>query len=322
MPCDRRSFSVFLTGSALSTRSWAQGKGEAPMRIVCPYAVGGGTDLLTRLVAVKLGERLGRTVIVENRPGASGALGHKHVAMAEPDGSVLLLGAIGPLSIAPHFGKLPYDPQRDLAPITMGAVFPNVLVVGPTLGVKNLAQFVALARREPGKITYASTGAGSAAHLAGEFFNARAGINTVHVPYKGGGPALQDLLGGHVAAYYAAPSSAIPYIESGKVVALATTGPARAENLPTVPTIAESGYAGFSALNWYCFMAPGKTPPAVLDKLNREMVAVLRAPDVQAELVRHGLTPRPSTRDELARMIADESSTWGRLIRERKITGE
>lgn len=322
MQRDRRSALLALGGLALASHSRAQGKAGAPMRIVCPYAVGGGTDLLTRLVAVKLGERLGRNVIVENRAGASGALGHKHVAMAEPDGSTLLLGAIGPLSIAQHLGKLPYDPQRDLAPITLAAVFPNVLVVSPTLGVSSVAQFVALARREPGKITYASTGAGSAAHLAGELFNARAGIDTVHVPYKGGGPALQDLLGGHIAAYYAAPSSAMPHIASGKVVAVAVTGSVRADNMPQVPTIAESGFEGFNALNWYSFMAPGKTPPAVLDKLNHEIVAVLRAPEVQAELLRHGLTPRPSTRDELGRMVADESTTWGRLIRERKITGE
>jgi tripartite-type tricarboxylate transporter receptor subunit TctC len=218
--------------------------------------------------------------------------------------------------------KLGYDPVRDLAPITMGVNFPNVLVVHADVGVKTLAEFVALAKKKPGSLDFASTGAGSASHLAGELFNARAGVDTVHIPYKGGAPALQDLLGGRVASYYSTPATAGPHIESGKLVPLASTGLTRPAFLPNVPTIAESGYPGFNATNWYAFVASSKTPKPLLDRWNVELVKVLNAPDVREQLNKHGLTPQPGTRDELARYIASESITWGRIIRERKITAE
>ena len=290
--------------------------------LVVGFAAGGATDGAARIIAKKLQENLGRTVVVENRAGAGGNLAHQYVAKAAPDGSVILLGSIGPLAIAPHLMNVGYDAQRDLAPLTMGVTFPNVLVVNPTVGVKTLAEFVAKAKAKPGSIDYASTGNGSASHLAGELLNQRAGIDTVHIPYKGGAPALQDLLGGRVAAYYSTPSTAAPHIEAGKLIPLATTGLTRSPFMPTVPTIAESGYPGFNATNWYAFVAPGKTQVAVLERWNAELVKALNAPEVKAELDKHGLTPAPGSREELARFIASESKAWGQLIKERNIKAD
>ena len=295
---------------------------KKPVSLVVGFAAGGAADTAARLIAKKLGENIGQTVIVDNKPGAGGNIAHQFVANAPGDGATLLFGSVGPLTIAPHLMKLGYDPVKDLSPITMGVNFPNVLVVHSGVGVKTLAEYVALAKKKPGSLDFASTGSGSASHLAGELFNDRAGIDTVHIPYKGGAPALQDLLGGRVASYYSAPATAGPHIESGKLIPLATTGLTRPAFLPNVPTIAESGYPGFNATNWYAFVASSKTPKALLDRWNVELVKVLNATDVREQLNKHGLTPQPGTRDELARYMASESATWGRIIRTRKITAE
>lgn len=295
---------------------------KKPVLLVVGFAAGGGSDTAARVIAKKLGENIGQSVIVDNKPGAGGNIAHQFVANAAPDGATLLLGSIGPLTIAPHLMKLPYDPVRDLAPITMGVNFPNVLVVHPGVNAKTLAEFIALAKKKPGSLDFASTGAGSASHLAGELFNDRAGIDTVHIPYKGGAPAMQDLLGQRVAAYYSTPSTAAPQIDAGKLIPLATTGLTRPDFMPNVPTIAESGFPGFNATNWYAFVGPGKTPKALLDRWNLELVKVLNAPDVREQLLKHGLTPMPGTRDELARYMASETETWGRIVRERKIKAE
>ncbi len=314
---------IVVSGAALPLAARAQDfPPKKPVTMVVGFAAGGGADTAARLIARRLAENIGQQVVVDNRPGAGGNIAHQYVASAPPDGSVILLGSIGPLSIAPHLMKLPYDPVRDLAPITMGLNFPNVLVVSPHIRVKTLAEFIALAKTKSVDLDYASTGAGSASHLAGELFNQRAGVEIVHVPYKGGAPAMVDVLGGRVASYYAVPSTAAPYIETGKVVALATTGPLRAPSLPNVPTIAESGFPGFSATNWYAFVAPGKTPVPILDAWNREIVKVLNEPDTREQLEKHGLTPMPGTRDELARYIASETATWGKVVRDRKITAQ
>ena len=295
---------------------------KKPVSLVVGFAAGGAADTAARLIAKKLGENIGQTVVVDNKPGAGGNIAHQLVANSAGDGTTLLFGSVGPLTIAPHLMKLPYDPVRDLAPITMGVNFPNVLVVHAGVGVKTLAEYIALAKKKPGTLDFASTGAGSASHLAGELFNDRAGIDTVHIPYKGGAPALQDLLGGRVASYYSTPSTAGPHLESGKLIALATTGLTRPAFLPNVPTIAESGYPGFNATNWYAFVASSKTPKPLLDRWNLEIVKVLNTPDVKEQLLKHGLTPMPGTRDELARYMASETATWGRIIKERKISAE
>jgi tripartite-type tricarboxylate transporter receptor subunit TctC len=287
------------------------------------FAPGGGTDTAARIVAKKLTENIGQSVVVENRAGAGGNIAAQHIAGAAPDGYTIHLTSVGPMSVAPAMVKdLPYDPKRDIAPITMGVVFPNVIVVHPSLPAKTLAEYVALAKAKPGELNYASSGIGGAGHLTGELFKQRAGIDIVHVPYKGGGPAMTDLLGGRVTMYPSVPSTVAPHIETGKLRALATTGAKRTATMPNVPTVAESGYPGFEATNWYAFVAPGKTPPEILDYWNRELVKVLNDPTVKAELAKHGLEPMPGTREELARYIDKETETWGKVVRAANIKPE
>ena len=294
-----------------------------PITMVVGFAAGGAADTAARIIARKLGENLGRAIIVDNRAGAGGNIAHQLVANATPDGSIILLGSVGPLCIAPHLvTKLGYDPQRDLAPLTMGVSFPNVLVVHAGVPAKNFAEFLALAKAKPGALDYASTGVASASHLAGEMFKQRAGVDIVHVPYKGGGPAMIDLLAGRITAYYSTYSTAGPHIETGKLRPLAVTGLERLPVLPNVPTIAESGFPGFDASNWYAFVAPGKTPKNILDRWNAELVKVLKDATVREQLDKHGLTPKPGTREELANTIRTESVVWAKVIRDGKITAE
>ncbi len=295
---------------------------KKPVTLVVGFAAGGAADAAARLIAKKLGENIGQSVVVDNKGGAGGNIAHQFVANAAADGSVLLFGSVGPLTIAPHLMKLNYDPFKDLAPISGGVYFPNVLVVHKGAGVKTLAEFVQLSKKKPGSVDYASTGAGSASHLAGELFNQRAGIDMVHVPYKGGAPALQDLLGERVTSYFSAPPTALPHIESGALIPLATTGLTRPAYMPNIPTVAEAGYPGFEALNWYAFVAPGKTPAPVLDRWNREIVKVLNDPAVKEALNKHGLTPQPTTRAELTAFMKKESTQWATIIKERKLTAE
>jgi tripartite-type tricarboxylate transporter receptor subunit TctC len=287
--------------------------------IVVGFAAGGAADAAARVIGKKLGDNLGVTVVIDNKPGAGGNIAHQFVAKGPTDGATLLFGSVGPLTVAPHLMKLGYDPVKDLAPITMGVNFPNVLVVHAGLKIRTLAEFIDYAKKNPGKLDYASTGPGSASHLAGEMLDHMAKIETVHIPYKGGAPAMQDLLAGRVASYYSTYSTAQPHIDSGALVPLASTGPKRLAALPNVPTIAESGFPGYSATNWYAFLASSKVPAAILDRWNVELVKVLKSPEVAAELNKHGMPPQPGTREELAREIERETATWGKVIRERKI---
>ncbi len=290
--------------------------------IIVGFAAGGAADMAARVIGKKLGDNLGATVVIENKAGAGGNLAHQYVAQGPTDGSVLLFGSVGPLAIAPHLMKVSYDPIRDLAPITMGVNFPNVLVVHAGAGIRSFADFIAAAKKTPGRLDYASTGPGSASHLAGELLDDMARIDTVHIPYKGGAPSLQDLLGGRVTAYYSTYSTAQQHIDAGKLVPLAITGPKRLPQLPNVPTVAESGYPGYNATNWYAFVAASKVPRPVLERWNTELVKVLKSPEVVAELNRHGMPPAPGTREELGREIERESAYWGRVIRDRKIVME
>lgn len=315
---------IALTAASVLASGLGQAQEFPPRKtvtVVVGFAAGGAADASARIIGKKLGENLGISVVIDNKPGAGGNIAHQFVASQAPtDGSVLLFGSVGPLTIAPHLMKLPYDPVKDLAPITMGVNFPNILVVHSGLKIKTFAEFIAYGKAHPGKLEYASTGPGSASHLAGELLDDMARIQTVHVPYKGGAPAMQDLLGERVAAYYSTFNTAQPHIESGKLIPLASTGPSRLAAAPNVPTIAESGYPGYSATNWYAFVASSKVPKAVLDRWNTELVKVLKAPDVAEALNRQGMPAQPGTREELAREMERETAMWGRVIRDRKIT--
>ena len=317
---------VVVTALALTAAGGAFAQGTYPSRpvtMVVGFAPGGGTDTVARILAKTVGEALGQQIVVENKAGAGGNIATDHVAKAAPDGHTLLLGNVGSLTVAPHLvANLPYDPLRDFAPITMAVVFANVVVVPASLPAQTLPEFVKLAREKPGTITYGSSGIGGAGHLSGELLKDAAKIDIVHVPYKGGGPAMQGLLGGQIHAYFAAPASVVGHLKAGRVRALATTGPRRAQLLPDVPTIAESGYPGYEAMNWYAYVAPAKTPKEIIDRLNREIVKALVAPDVVALLHKQGMEPSSSSPEELGRYIKSEYETWGKVVKQAGIKAE
>jgi tripartite-type tricarboxylate transporter receptor subunit TctC len=318
--------SLALCASALVSTGLAAQTADFPSRknltILVGFAAGGAADVAARIIAKRAGEILGQSVAVENKPGAGGNIATQMLATGAADGSLIMLGTVGPLSIAPHMGKkLGYDPMKDIAPLTMGVAFPNILVVHPGTGLKTFADFIAFAKKHPGKLDFASTGPGSASHMAGELLNQVAGIDTVHVPYKGGAPALVDVMGGRVASWYATVTTAKKHIEAGKLVPLAATGLNRHPALPEVPTIAESGYPGFNAINWYAFIAPARVPDTVLDRWNQVLVQILKEPESVEALGKQGFIPAPGSRAELRDFMTREFETWGRVIRERKLAG-
>jgi tripartite-type tricarboxylate transporter receptor subunit TctC len=315
---------MLLVAAALaaSSAALAQGFPSKTLTMVVGFAPGGGTDTVARVVAKFLGDHLGQQVIVDNRAGAGGNIATDYVIKAVPDGHTLLLGNVGALTVNPHLLQLPYDPLRDLAPVTMAVVFPNVIVVHPSVPAKTLAEFVKLASDKPGTITYGSSGIGGAGHLAGELLKMMAKIDLVHVPYKGGGPAMQGLLGGEIAAYFATPVAAGAHVKAGKARALATTGAQRDPLMPDVPTVAESGYPGYEATNWYAYLVPAATPRDVVARLNFELVRVLRQAEVKDLLNKQGVEPQPGTPDELRRYMESEHRTWGRVVKDAGIKAQ
>jgi tripartite-type tricarboxylate transporter receptor subunit TctC len=244
------------------------------------------------------------------------------VVKSVPDGYTLVLANVGAIAVNPHIMKTTYDPQRDLTPITMAVVFANVLVVQPSLPIKTLRDYVDYARNNPGKMTYASSGIGGAGHLAGELLKKVAQIDIVHVPYKGGGPAMQGFLGRQVDSFFATPVSSIKQIEAGKALAIATTGTKRAALLPKVPTVAESGYAGYEALNWYAYFGPANMPKELVQRLNRELVKALHSRETIALLDKQGVEAQPGTPEELAKYVKREYDTWGKVVKEAGIKAE
>ncbi len=293
-----------------------------PITLYVGFAPGGAADAAARMIGKKLAENIGHSVVVENKAGAGGNIVHQQVAQGPADGSVLLLGSIGPLTIAPHMMKVGYEPFKDLAPISGGVHFPNLLVVHPGSGIKTMADFIAAAKKSPNNVSYASTGNGSASHLTGELFAARLGTEMLHVPYKGGAPAMNDLLGGRFTGYFSAPPTSLPHVEAGKLVPIATTGLTRPSYMPNIPTVAESGLPGFEALNWYAFVASAKTPTALLDRYNTELVKVLNDAGIREALTKHGLSAHPTSRAELAEFMQKESTKWEKVVKERNIKPE
>jgi tripartite-type tricarboxylate transporter receptor subunit TctC len=311
---------LLIAAIALLAAGSAQAQSGYPnhaITMVVGFAPGGGTDAVARILAKSLSEGLGQQVVVENKAGAGGNIATDYVAHAAPDGYTILLGSVGSLAVAPHvIANLGYSPLRDFAPITMAVVFSNVLVVQASMPIQTLADFVRFAKDKPGTITFGSSGILGAGHLAGELLKIRANIDIVHVPYKGGGPAMQGMLGGQVTSIFATPVSSGGQVKAGKIRAIATTGPKRAVLLPDVPTVAESGYPGFEAMNWYAYVAPAKTPKDIVERLNRELVKALNDPAVAELLHKQGLEPSPSSSAELAQYMEREYETWGKVVKQ------
>jgi tripartite-type tricarboxylate transporter receptor subunit TctC len=314
---------ALVAALAMAANAAAQTYPNRPVTLIVGFAPGGGTDTVARVMQKKLTEYLGQSVVIENRAGAGGTIAAAVVARAEPDGYTILLATIAALAVAPHLNsKLPYNPLTDFAPISMATESGNILVVQPSVKAKTLAEFVKLANSQPGGIAYGTSGVGSAGHLAGELFRLTAKANLTHVPYKGGGPAMSDLLGGQIPSVFASATTATPQVQTGKLRALGTTGSKRAAALPNVPTIAEQGYPGYEATNWYAFVAPAKTPKDIVARLNREIVKTLKDPGTREAILKQGEEPTPSTPEQLAQHIRSEHATWGRVIRDAGIPRE
>lgn len=306
------------------TRAQTDSYPARPIRIIVPTPPGGGADIATRLIAKRVAENVGQPVLVENRAGAGGNVAADYVAKQPADGYTLYMGAIGPLAISPSlYASLPYDPILDFAPITLSVVLSNILVAHPSVAAGSASELVALARAKPGALNYGSSGTGTAGHLAGELFASMAGVTLVHVPYKGGGPAMADLLAGQIQLIFASTPSALPHVRSGKLKAYGVTTLERLRALPEVPTLAEvTSLPGFEATNWYCFVAPAKTSSALIRRLNVEFHRALNDPATRDALLAQGLEPSPTTPEELGAYIKAEIAKWAKLIRERKLTAQ
>ncbi|MCA3072560.1 MAG: tripartite tricarboxylate transporter substrate binding protein [Rhodocyclaceae bacterium] len=294
----------------------ADGWPSRPVRLIVPFPPGGANDIVARLVAGRLQERWGTPVVIDNRAGAGGNIGTELGARANPDGYTLLVGSGSTLgSNASLYAKLPFDVLKDFAPISLIAAAPFVLVAHPSLPARTLPELVALAKASPGRITYSSFGEGSSAHLVGELFQSLAGVKMIHVPYKGGSPAMTAVVGGEVQATVANLSVALPYIRGGKVNAIGVTTARRAAALPEAPTIAEAGLPGFEASAWVGLVAPVGTRPAMVQRFNADTHAAVQHPDTQKQLEVRGLEPMLSTPAEFARYLAEEVKRWDGVVR-------
>jgi tripartite-type tricarboxylate transporter receptor subunit TctC len=317
------SLALVLAAQCAAGVSLAADYPTKPIKIVVPYAPGGGADSVARIVAKKVGENVGQAIVIENKGGAGAILGTDQVAKAEPDGYALLLGQSGPISINPAVYKsLPYDPVKDFAPITMTTAYPYILVVNAELPAKTLQEFVALAKSKPDAMNYGSTGVGAANHLVAELFNSKAGLRMTHVPYRGTALAVGDLLGGQLAMVFGDPISVLPHIKSGKLRALAVTSLERSSVAPEVPTVAESGYPGFEALAWHGILAPAKTPPAVIKTLNEEIRKALADPATKALLVNQAMQTVGNTPEEFAAFIQKDIAIWKGVAAAANVTVE
>ena len=294
-----------------------------PIRMIVAYPPGGGTDIVGRTIAQKLGETLGQSVVVENRGGASGNIGTEIAARAAPDGYTVLMGNVAPNAInVSLFKNLPFDPVADFAPVSLVASTPNILVVHPSTPARTVKEVVALARSRPGTLNFASAGVGSSSHLAGELFRILAGADIVHVPYKGAGPAMVDVLSGQVQLYFATMPAAMPHVKSGKLVPIAVTSLKRSQALPDVPTIAESGVPGYEASTWYGLLAPAHSPDAAIARLHESVVTILGDAALRAKLADQGFEPVGDSPKEFAAYIRSEIAKWGKVIRDAGIRPE
>lgn len=311
---------LVATAALASAAAHAQAWPTRPLRLIVPYAPGGSTDQLARALGERLGQALGQPVVVENKPGASTIVGAEATAKSAPDGYTLFMGSSASLALNPlMYSKLPYDPKRDFVGVTLVARSPLVMEVNPSVPAKTVKEFVALARANPGKYSFASVGNGNPLHLAGELLNAMAGIDTVHVPFNGSTPALTALIGGHVHLMYDVILSSDPHLKSGKLRALAVTGRQRSPALPDVPTIAESGYPGYEAGIWFALVAPKGTPAAIVQRLNAAANAVLTQPEMKQRFDPLALELIPSTAEAVDQLADQEQARWAKIVKERNI---
>jgi tripartite-type tricarboxylate transporter receptor subunit TctC len=286
-----------------------------PIRMVVPFAPGGGSDILARTLAPKLSAATGQTWVVDNRSGAAGNLGAEIVARANPDGYTVLKALNTQLTANPSLYKLPFDVQKDLQPVTMLATADHVLVVHPSVQARTFKEFLALAKQKPGALNYASSGAGSAIHMAAELLKYRTGIDLVHIPYKGGGPAALAVISGEAQVMTGTAASVLPFLTSGRLRGLATTGPRRSKVLPELPTVAESGYPGFDTSQWYGILVPAATPRSITERIRNEMLKVLQHPDMRAALVSQGVELETTTPEGMAARIKTETATNAAVIK-------
>lgn len=305
---------AILVGATPGAAS-AQAYPDRPIRVVVPYAAGGATDLTGRLVGAKMQEAMKQNVIVDNRPGAGGVIGANIVAKAATDGYTILIGVPAEMVILPHLQKMPYDVARDFAPVSLAAVTPLILVVHPSLPVRSVQELVAYVRARPGKVSYASAGVGGVQHLAAELLKITTKIDMIHVPYKGAAPVMPDLIGGHIPMFFSGMPPAMPHVKAGKLRALAVTTTKRSPAAPEVPTMVESGMAGFDISNWFAYFVPAGTPGAVIDRLNREVNHGLQFQDVKDKLASVGAETVGTTPAELAKFLQAESAKFAQLIK-------
>lgn len=294
----------------------AQAYPAKPIRLIVPYAPGGATDIISRAAAIELSRTLGQVVTVDNRPGAGGNLGSEMAARSAPDGYTMLMTASSLHGITPFlYSKLTYDPNKDLVPVIVLAQFSNVLVVNPAVKANSVKELIALARAQPGKLAYASSGAGSSIHMSGEMFNHMLGLDITHIPYKGSGPAVTDLMGGQVQMMFDNIPSSISHIRSGKLRALATTGPKRAAALPDLPTMAEAGVPGYESGAWFGLAVPAGTPREIIDRLNAEGQKATKSPEFVKRMSDLGYEIVGGTPVQMSEMIQDEIKRWGPIVK-------
>jgi tripartite-type tricarboxylate transporter receptor subunit TctC len=306
---------------ALSTAVAAQDYPTKPVRLVIPFPPGGSNDIVGRLVATQLGEKLGKQVIVENRGGAGGVIATEMVSKAEADGYTLLMISLAH-AVNPWLYKLSYDPIKSFAPVGMLGSGPNIVTVHPDLPVKSIKDLVALAKQKPGELQYASAGVGSFQHLGGELFKLMSGADLMHVPFKGGGPAMIDVMGGHTKVLFSSLVQTTPHIRSGKLRALATGGSKRSPVFPDLPTVAEAGVPDYEGVNWWGILAPAGTPKAIVDKLSRDIAAALASPEVQKQFESEGAEVVQMDPDQFGKFLAAEMTKWERVVKEANIKAE
>jgi tripartite-type tricarboxylate transporter receptor subunit TctC len=303
---------------AMATTAQPQGYPLKPIRVVVPYPAGGAADITARLVGQKMTERFGQTVVVENRPGAGGAIGADIVAKSAADGYTVLLSSPAEIAVLPHLQTVPYSVDKDLAPVSLAVTTPLILVVHPSLSATTVTELIAFARARPGQLSYASVGSGGVQHLAGELLKITMKIDMVHVPYKGAAQVMSDLIGGQVPMFFSGMPPAMPYIRSGKLRALAVTTTKRSPAAPDVPTMAEAGVPGFDISNWFAYFVPAGTPPDAIRKLNAEINRALKLQDVKEKLASLGAEAVGSSPEELVKFARAESAKFANLI---KISG-